>query len=132
MNNEKILQTYTHETRLLSQLQYGSPEYQKAEQRVLFLLDDLKDVVTNNDISALTAPLTTVGGEIERKVARTLKALETSEAFDAVVLIFKAALENGANEATAHECLTILEGMDADRMQGEGLYEYAEANWANF
>ena len=132
MNNEKALQAYTHETGLLSQLKYDSREYQVTEQRVLSLLGGLQNVVTNNDIPILTAPLTSVGGEIEREVARTLKVLGTSEAFETVVLIFKAALDNGADEVTAHECLIILESMDADRMQREGLYEYAEENWGNF
>lgn len=132
MNNENALQAYTHETGLLSQLKYGSPEYQMTEQRVLSLLGGLKNVITNNEIPKLLAPLTTVGGEIEREVARTLKVLGTSEAFDAVALILKAVLDNGADEATAHECLTILESMDAERMQREGVYEYAEANWVNF
>jgi len=131
MNNEKALQAYTHETGLLSELKYGSPEYRMAEQRVLSLLGELKNVVTNNDIPKLLAPLTTVGGEIEREVARTLKFLDTSEAFDAVALIFKAARDNGADEATTHECLTMLESMDMERMQRDGVYEYAGANWQN-
>lgn len=109
----------------------NSSDYSVEEERLVSVLDLLENNVTDKEIPLLIKPLEFLGGPVvPPAIVHTIGTIGSSKAFDVVLQILRECFEDGrSEETTANECVRVLDELDAERAEREGVEDIVESNW---
>ena len=115
----------------LSNVIKKSEDFSIEEERLVIILRLLEGNVADRHIPLLIKPLKFLGGPVlPPAIVRTVGSIGSSKAFDTILQILKDCFEGGrSEEVTANECAKMLDEIDAQRAEREGVDDILEGGW---